>query len=97
MVMLRGRTERLMEMTRITCCPQTGLPVLTMVSVVASVGRVLLLICIFRVLATMTGLVGCEATQGIPQYGGNTRPYYPVSGQVINAGVRRILMVFIPV
>ena len=23
-------------------------------------------------------LVGCEATQGIPQYGGNTRPYYPI-------------------
>ena len=23
-------------------------------------------------------LVGCEATKGMPQYGGNTRPYYPI-------------------
>lgn len=86
-----------MEMTRITCCPQTGLPVLTMVSVVASVGRVLLLICIFQGVGNYDLLVGMLRQPRAYRSMVVTLVRIILSGQVINAGVRRILMVFIPV
>ena len=32
----------------------------------------------FQGVGSYDRLVGCDATKGIPQYGGNTRPYYPI-------------------